>query len=420
MVPSYRLPVAGIGKVLNCLLLAAYCLLLVNCSSKNKTEITDTYICPMHPTVVSDKQGVCPVCNMDLVRKARAGEEVKITEDLARLIKSPNETVVAAIKTTKGEYISVPVSYQAVGVVTYDTRQVFTIPTRVGGRLEKVFLKYPFQPIKKGMKVAEIYSQELVTAQQELFYLLDQKNPDDLLLDGAKSKLRFLGVNESQLNDLIATRKVLYQFSVNSPYDGYIIAETQVAPVTPVPTAMGMSAEPVQPTMNVTELIREGDYVTAGQTLFKVVNTKALRIELNVINEQSKSLQKGDSLKLFLNGTSIHAPVDFIQPFYEANLEFVTIRVNLPNVNVKVGSLVRASWSKSSEAIWIPRQSIVDLGAEQVVFVKVREAFIPKAVLIQSRLNDKVSVQGLSSQDEIATNAQFLVDSEGFIRNANQ
>src|SRR5687768_13897314 len=68
------------------------------CSNKEEAHEHDTYTCPMHPTVISDRPGSCPVCGMDLVRKARAGEEIKITEDLAKLLKSPNETVVASIR----------------------------------------------------------------------------------------------------------------------------------------------------------------------------------------------------------------------------------------------------------------------------------------------------------------------------------
>src|SRR5688500_15496931 len=136
-------------------------------------ENADTYTCPMHPTVVSDRPGSCPVCGMDLVRKARAGEAVEITEDLSKLIKSPNEIVVASIKTIKGEYKSVPVTVQAQGVVTYDTRKIFTIPARVGGRIEKIYLKHAFQQVAKGQKIAEVYSPELIKAQRELLFLLE-------------------------------------------------------------------------------------------------------------------------------------------------------------------------------------------------------------------------------------------------------
>src|SRR5215204_7643583 len=82
-------------------------LVLASCGSGgDHAEHADTYTCPMHPTVISDRPGTCPVCGMDLVRKARAGEEVEITEELSRLLKSPNETVIASIKTIKGEYKS--------------------------------------------------------------------------------------------------------------------------------------------------------------------------------------------------------------------------------------------------------------------------------------------------------------------------
>src|SRR6187399_105588 len=87
----------------------AICLLsiiVLACWSKESSHQHDTYTCPMHPTVISDKPGTCPVCGMNLVRKGKPGEEVQITEDLAKLIKSPNEIVVSSIKTIKAQYQS--------------------------------------------------------------------------------------------------------------------------------------------------------------------------------------------------------------------------------------------------------------------------------------------------------------------------
>jgi len=76
--------------------LAFVVLVLISCSTDKHADHADTYTCPMHPTVISDKPGTCPVCGMDLVRKAREGEEIKITEDIGRLLKSPNESIMAA------------------------------------------------------------------------------------------------------------------------------------------------------------------------------------------------------------------------------------------------------------------------------------------------------------------------------------
>jgi Cu(I)/Ag(I) efflux system membrane fusion protein len=76
------------------LLIIVMIALMTSCSS-NEVASGETYTCPMHPTVVADKPGSCPVCGMDLVRKTQAGEEVAITKELSQLIKSPNKIVTA-------------------------------------------------------------------------------------------------------------------------------------------------------------------------------------------------------------------------------------------------------------------------------------------------------------------------------------
>src|SRR5690606_28561843 len=116
---------------------------------------------------------------------------------------------------------------EAQGIVTYDTRNIYTIPSQIGGRLEKVFLKYPFQTVKKGQKVAEIYSPELLTAQRELLFLLENDSQNEALIKGARERLRLLGASESQINYLVQKRQPQNTFSIYSPYNGYVIADTQ-------------------------------------------------------------------------------------------------------------------------------------------------------------------------------------------------
>lgn len=401
-------------------------------------EHADTYTCPMHPTVISDKPGSCPVCGMDLVRKARAGEEVEITEDLARLIKSPNETVVASIKTIKGEYKSIELNTEAQGVVTYDTRNLFSIPARIGGRLEKVYLKYSFQPVKKGQKVADIYSPELLTAQRELLFLLENDSQNESLIKGAKDRLRLLGASEAQINTLIQRKEPQNTFTIFSPYDGYVISESQQTPVAPITTASststtggmsdGMGASSSTPAMSSTtstnqtneSLIREGSYVTSGQTLFKVVNTSALRVELNVPTATAGAIKEGTSVTLdFGNDDKQNATIDFIQPFFNEGQEFLTIRVYTKNSEkLHIGHLVKASTIGSSiEALWVPKDAVLDLGVDKIVFIKEKKVLKAKKVVVGARTDAAIEIkQGLSSSDEIAANAHYLVDSESFIK----
>jgi membrane fusion protein, copper/silver efflux system len=405
----------------------------------NKTddhaEHADTYTCPMHPTVISDKPGTCPVCGMDLVRKAREGEEVEITEELARLIKSPNETVTASIKTIKGEYKSQSVKINAQGIVTYDTRSLFTIPAKVGGRLDKVYLRYNFQPVKKGQKVAEIYSPELVTVQRELLFLLENDAQNESMIKATKERLQLLGASEAQINSVIQKREPTNSFAIYSPHDGYVIPETQAAPVAPMISSStssggmdGMSGSSASPTTSPTsssvpgstDLIREGSYVSTGQTLFRIINTSALRVELNIPASSASSIKKGTNVMLdFENGDSTSATVDFIQPFFNEGQEFVTIRVFTKHSDkLHIGHLVRAHFAASTvEALWIPKEALIDLGLDKVVFIKEKKVFKPKKVVIGARTGSVIEIrQGLSSSDEIAANAQYLIDSESFIK----
>lgn len=414
-------------------------LVLVTACTKNgdHTDHADTYTCPMHPTVISDRPGSCPVCGMDLVRKARAGEEVEITEDLAKLLKSPNETVIASIKTIKGQYKKMPVTVEAQGIVTYDTRNIYTIPSRIGGRLEKVYLKYPFQEIKKGQKVAEIYSPELMTAQRELIFLLENDAKNGMLIKSAKERLSLLGATQVQINDLANKKEPRSTFIIYSPYDGYVISDTQQTPVAPISAqssssstggmsdGMGETSGSSTPnsttyTSEFNSIIREGSYVTSGQTLFKIVNTSALRVELNIPSSLAGAVEKGGKVTLdFGNSDQEEATIDFIQPFFNEGQEFVTIRVFTKQTQkLHIGHLVRATLnSKSIEALWVPKDAVLDLGIDKIVFIKERNAFKPQKIVLGARAEDLMEIkQGLSSSDEIAANAHYLVDSESFIK----
>ena len=396
----------------------------------------DTYTCPMHPTVVSDRPGTCPVCGMDLVRKARAGEAVEITEGLSKLLRSPSQTVVASVNTIKGQYKTVPVTVNAQGVVTYDTRNIYTIPARIGGRLEKVYLKYEFQRVSKGQKIAEIYSPELITAQRELIFLLENDPANKPLIDAARRKLELLGMTTGQINVVAETKEAGSTISVYSPHSGYLITAQQ-APAAPVamssaqPSDGAMSdgmntsgstsaQQPEERTNTGGTIVREGDYVTAGETLFTLVNADAVRIELNLPGSYTGAITEGSKVQLDLgNGQTETATVDFIQPFFGEGQAFIKIRVYTNRTEgLHVGHLVNATINlESRESLWIPKEAVLDLGTQKVVFLKKRGVLQPKEVTTGIASEGLIEIKGgLASSEEIAANAQFLVDSESFIK----
>lgn len=429
----------AMGAGTSTVLFLAWMLIFTACTKNDTAHEHDTYTCPMHPTVVSDRPGTCPVCGMDLVRKASVGHDVEITEDLAKLLRSPNETVVASVNTIKGEYKSVPVTIHAQGVVTYDTRNIYTIPARVGGRLERVYLKYEFQPVSKGQKVAEIYSPELITAQRELIFLLNNDPSNKALIEGARSKLRLMGMSTGQINAVAERKTADNTIGIYSPHSGYLITGQQ-GPSAPVAMPSGQSSggqmqegmgasapsgsraarRPPASARSGAGIIREGSYVNAGEPLFTIVNVNDLLIELNLPGSYTGAVKEGSKVDLdFGDGQTEPGTVDFIQPFFDQDQDFLKIRVYTKKTEgLHIGHLVTATIHlEPIESLWIPKEAVLDLGTQKVVFLKGQGVLTPKEVTTGMTSEGLIEIKnGLASSDEIAANAQFLVDSESFIK----
>jgi Cu(I)/Ag(I) efflux system membrane fusion protein len=402
----------------------------ISCTPDRSTSTSDRYTCPMHPTVISDKQGACPVCGMDLVRKARAGEEVKITGELSKTLTSPNQSVLASIRTVRGVYEARPVSLTTQGKVTYDTRHLQVLAARIDGRLERVYVKYVGQAVRAGEKVAEVYSPELETAEREFIFLVANDEGNAELIAASKQKLALLGFGAAEIEQLQKSRITDGRFTVFSPASGYIIESdlSSPSPETPGTTAMktgGMST-PASPAAVKVEsnsnaaILREGDYVSRGQTLFRIASRRAIRLEFNVSTPMTKGIRVGDVMDILADdGRTVQGTIGFIQPYFSEGENYLKVRVYDRRADLRIGQLVTGTIRENArEALWVPRESVVDVGKETIVFVKDRSGvFKPRPVTIGMRSGNWVEIrQGLASSEEIAENAAFLVDSESFIK----
>lgn len=412
-------------------------LLLASCNKGHEQAAADTYICPMHPTVISDRPGTCPVCGMDLVLKGKPGEEVKITAELNYLLKPTNAMVISSIRTITPVQKQMEFATTANGIITYDTRRASSIPIRFGGRIEKLMIKYNFQPVRKGQKLLEIYSPELINAQREFLYLIKSDKDNTQLIDGATEKLRLLGLSDDQINQLISTGKENNSISVFSPVDGYVIEDASDPTSTAAkPRATGSSMDngmtapsngnQDQLQLQNTELtVREGMYLLAGQVVFKVINTEKLWAEFDVYQRDAAHLKVNDHAQLTFetNSEPVDAKVDLVQPFIKTGDSFTKVRVYLSNPHDRyhVGQLVTASFAKSSDSsMWIPSSARLDLGTREIAFIRRRGVFRPKTIVSGRQAGEWIEVaQGLEPDDSVAYNAQFMVDSEGFIKVRN-
>lgn len=417
-----------------------------NTGKEKQTHENDEYTCPMHPQILQDKPGTCPICGMDLVKKSNSGNKVTVTEDLKALIKPTNASVVSSIKTTHPERKTLTVNVTASGVISYDTRKTYSVPVRFGGRIEKLYLKYNYQPVKKGQVIMEIYSPELVTAQRELLYVVNEHKEHEEIVESAKQKLLLLGLTAEQIEKIITSGKESFAFPVHSPYTGYIVESTASAPEVPAtsmaqPSPMSggmnkkssggmqastsMSATSSAPSLGSQFSVREGMYVATGQSLFKVVDDRRLWAELYFSATDGKQIRKGNSVELHVKGLNdaISSSVDFIQPFFSEGKQFLQVRSYLKDDknSLRVGQLVTAHVSQArAEALWIPKVAVLDLGVEQIVFKKDKGTFTPYKVKTGLDSDGWIEIiEGLDESSEIAINAQYLVDSESFIKVTN-
>lgn len=382
---------------------------------KEEVNSEKKYTCPMHPDVIQDKPGICPKCEMDLVEMKSESSAYSET-DLDVLLKPTNRYVISQVKTVTMKLKTVPITIQITGKVNYDTREISTISSKVAGRIEKLYVKYLYQPVSKGQKLMDIYSKELLTDQENFIYLLKNDPDNSSLIKTTEDRLMLQGLTPDQVKKIKAEKKAIDYIGVYSSYSGHL--HDLLGKESPEMSSMNQ-----QPQKEL--LIKEGMYVQKGQAVFNVYNTNKLWVMLNVYSENQSSIAKGQKVNLFVDGKELSGnfKIDFIEPVINANQNAVTARVYLSNLNgdIKVGSNVKGTINAGEKTgYFIPATSVVNLGTNHVVFLKENNLFRAHKVIVGTALNDIIEiVSGIQESDLIAENAQLLMDSESFIKTEN-
>lgn len=417
--------------------------ILSGCNSNEKyaVQISAKYTCPMHPEILKEAPGTCPVCKMDLVPLDQHNGHATADESLNTLVRPVNEYVISGISTVKPEKGFKSTELMMKGIINYNTNNWKSLSARVSGRIERLYVKYNYQMVQKGQKIMEIYSPDLANAQQELLFL--KSNADAALLASAKKKLLYLGMNSSQIDQVLLTGKINYTISVYSPYSGYVAdlnanslqASSSPAGSTRISSAgssemssmSGGASSASAPEIPLVATgqpfqLREGQYVSAGQTLFNLINAGQLWAEFYVNPDQLEEFKPGSRIKInaldFPEMIS-ESSVSLIQPYFNEGQNYSLVKANLMNENKnwKVGQLITVKKESRSEGHWLPRTALLKLGEKYAVFVKKGEAFVPVYVSLNRQTDQWADIgTSIPGNQEVALNAWFLVDSESFIK----
>lgn len=424
-------------KRLNSLLLLLLSLFFSACNNaENKqqhSEVHDqneavVYTCPMHPEVESNEPGNCPKCKMKL--------ELKVNEAREQIV-SPNKQVLSRQSTVKLQTNNEAKTLKAQGYIDFDKTRHQNVSARFGGRVEKLFVKYDLQFVKKGDKIMELYSEELNTSQAEHLFLLKSEG-ETALLKQSRKKLKLLGITDNQISLLEKNGTFTQTISVYSPAEGYIIFDSE----TKSNAGVDVSQQTSMNSMGMKEKnnsdknfgssnsqIREGIYVNKGETLFSVNDLQNVWAIVSFSSEFQSAIQANSQVKIMselfpeklLNGKIILIE----QTFEDKNQRFLRLRINLPNAKneLKINSLITATIPLETKGSFqIPASAVFRTGLNSFVWVKTGTTkkgtgiFQLRKVATSSVTNSMITIiSGLSENEEVAEHAGYLTDSETFL-----
>jgi len=338
--------------------------------------------------------------------------------ELESLLKPTNEFVVSSIPVTTIKRKEASIEIEALGNIAYDTREIRAISAKVSGRIEKLYVRYRYQHVHKGDKIMDIYSPELLTAQQSLLFLIKNDPENHSLIEAAKQRLLLLGMDDEQLKQIVNSQKPSLSVAIYSNYTGHLHEAG----------SMDMNLNNSDGKMDVSRIteelaIKEGMYVQKGQSVFQLYNTDRSWVLLNIFPESQSLIKVGNAVRIVPETApdkNFRATINFIEPFYRKESKTITARIYFDNsrLNIPIGSQVRTTiFGNTADAWWLPEGAVLSLGLDKIVFKKESGGF--RAHKINTGITNKNNIQvvsGIAQTDSVAVNAQYLMDSESFIK----
>ncbi|RYC66476.1 efflux RND transporter periplasmic adaptor subunit [Spirosoma sordidisoli] len=360
-----------------------------------------TYTCPMHPQIVQSSAGTCPICSMDLVPVVKTGE--KATE----IMLSESQMQLANVMVQPVASGNIGNSTVLNARLAADQQQTDVISSRVAGRIERLYVKETGQPIRKGQVLYEIYSEPLLTQQQE--YLLALRQVEELkepryedFRRASEQKLKLYGMTAEQIARLAKTRNVQPRIPFVAPAGGTV---TEIA-------------------------ASEGQYVGEGALLYRLANLSQLWVEAELYAGEARFVKVGDRVPVQVVGyetsSTMNARVTFINPEYRAGSQVLVMRAVLPNPGGRFqpGQQARVLLRHGVQrGLTLPVDAVVRAGQGAVVFVQTGRqsegrtpdgaVFQPRRVQTGTETDQQVAITGgLNGDEQVAMSGAYLLYSE--------
>jgi membrane fusion protein, copper/silver efflux system len=382
------------------------------------------YHCPMHPEIVSDKPGDCPICGMRLVpipaaSPAPTGEMPGMAASPSRPPGAPLPPVLdlgvdrarlAGVRSAEATRGTVTRTVRAVGTVAIDETRVRQVTTKIGGFIEKLYVNATGQAVRAGTPLFEIYSPELLATQQE--YLRARRSAAEFerstlpevrrggaeLAEAARRRLELLDVPEDVLKRLDESGQAQRTIVFNSPFGGVVTAKNIVA----------------------------GQRIEPGMDLLTVTDFSHVWVIAQIYDAESAAARVGRVARVTLPynpGAALSGRVGLVYPTLDTDTRTLKLRLEFANPRgvLKPGMFVTVELGvDTATGVVVPESAVIDTGARQVVFVETAPGrFALREVTLALRADGRAVVRsGLTAGERVAVSANFLLDSESRLRDA--
>lgn len=368
---------------------------ITSCKNKQTAKVNsdEYYTCSMHPQIMQDKPGSCPICHMDLIvvkKTNTAADEIMLNDEQIRLGNIQSDTI-------RNGLIGDKVVLTA--ILNADESRVSSVNARIMGRIDRLYFKNEGDYVAKGAHLYDLYSEELNNAKQEYISTLERQQILDnsiidfkRLLQSAKTKLMLWGMSETQIEELDKTKKSSPLTSIYSTASGYI-----------------------------TELsVMEGQYVMEGGTIVKLADLSSLWAEAQVYSSQLSGIEKySTAIVEFpdLPGKETKGKIEFANPEIVSNTRVNLVRVTIPNTAgiLKPGMpayvIIK---NKDLIALTLPFGAVLRDGKMNTVWVRTgKNIFKMKMVETGLESDDRIEIKsGLQNGDIIVISGAYLINSE--------